>query len=276
VCGSEVKYLKKHEESQKHKKFMETFMSPENPLLKKLSKVLKSPELIPSAREVALLEEQRLGLARLSYPAWLEALRDTKDPHRPISLLFEGLGRGAESKWIDQLQRAGGIAQAMVAKQLRKIVLMDGHGRFVFALLDALLSLEQNLAEYTISLVDLDPDATNWHVEFIPGTHVHCDILDLEPKEDTFYYLNFCSLGHQKRRALEFMALAPKPLMVSFFLRNPIGKIAVENGRLTPPKGNRKNKDGSLSFVGMITEMQQLNYDVFSSRGHFVTLVVGN
>lgn len=247
----------------------------EHPLLEELSKILENPKLIPSAKEVRSLTAKSLGLGQLSNGAWLEALRDEADPHRPLAPLFQGLGLCAEKMWADQLKRAKKVAKTMVKRGLKNIVLMDGHGRFVFALLDALLSRRQNLAEYTISLVDLDLNAHAWHAEFIPGTHVHDDILERKREENTFYYLNFCSLGHQKQSALDYMVDAPKPLMVSFFRRNSIGKIAIENGRLEPPSGNLQNKDGSLSFVGMITELnQRLDYAVVSCRGHFVTLVV--
>lgn len=256
---------KEHETQEEHRNSL---------LEQELSNVLKAPGLMPSSREVAALKAKRLGQAQLSYRAWLETCRDQADPHRPTPPLFNGLGKSAEKKWADQRERAKAVAKLMVEAQLKKIVLMDGHGRFVFALLDALLSLEQDLAEYAISLVDMDLDVHDWHVEFIPGTHAYVDILDLEPSSDTFYYLNFCSLGDQKRRTLNFIAHAPKPLMVSFFRRNPIGAIGLQNGRLVPPDGHCKNKDGSLSFVGMITELNQLNYAVVSSRGLFVTLVI--
>jgi len=231
-----------------------------------------SKELKPSAKEVTLLTAKQLGLAQLSNEEWLEAIRDEADPHRPFAPLLQT--RSAEKMWADQQKRARKVAGIMIEKRLKKILLMDGHGRFVFALLDALLSYEQDLAAYTISLVDLDPNVADWHEEFIPGTHVYGDILGLEVEDDTFYYLNFCSLGDQKRRVLEFMERAPKPLMISFFRRNPIGKIEIKGEKLEPPRGALRNKDRSLSFAGMITELnERFDYAVVSSRGLFVTLV---
>jgi len=88
-----------------------------------------------------------------------------------------------------------------------KIRLMDGHGRFLFLFLVAVLEVHglHRLNSLTIELVDIDADVNDWHVKAFCGARcVQCvceDILFLRTGIHILLYLNFCGIG--KKNAFE-------------------------------------------------------------------------
>ena len=115
---------------------------------------------------------------------WAQMLENFKD------LLFIN-----KSKISDQEDRANILVQQIMKNpEIKKIVIMDGHGRFLLTLLQK-LGIRANHLKITV--VDINPVVVNWHKCFFPKKieSIYDNIFNYEPSNIQLVYMNFCGLG---------------------------------------------------------------------------------
>jgi hypothetical protein len=118
---------------------------------------------------------------------WSQILENFKD------LLFIN-----KSKISDQEDRANILVQQIMTNpEIKKIVIMDGHGRFLLTLLKK-LGLRANHLKITV--VDINPVVVDWHKCFFPKKieSIYDNIFNYEPSNTQLVYMNFCGLGGLK------------------------------------------------------------------------------
>jgi hypothetical protein len=118
---------------------------------------------------------------------WSQILENFKD------LLFIN-----KSKISDQEDRANILVQQIMTNpEIKKIVIMDGHGRFLLTLLKK-LGLRANHLKITV--VDINPVVVDWHRCFFPKKieSIYDNIFNYEPSNTQLVYMNFCGLGGLK------------------------------------------------------------------------------
>jgi len=118
---------------------------------------------------------------------WAQILEKFKD------LLFIN-----KSKISDQEDRANILVQQIMTNpKIKKIVIMDGHGRFLLTLLKK-LGLRANHLKITV--VDINPVVVDWHKCFFPKKieSIYDNIFNYEPSNTQLVYMNFCGLGGLK------------------------------------------------------------------------------
>jgi len=83
--------------------------------------------------------------------------------------------------------------------QIHEIHTMDGHGRFLFVLLQTIIRrIPQRLNTLKLIFHDVDPDVTAWQGLFFPNglcSSVTSDIFEVERSPNRLIYMNFCGLG---------------------------------------------------------------------------------
>ena len=151
----------------------------------------KNP-LQPSLKQVKKLESMK-GVVN-----YLQTIKPTdwcKIMEQHIGYLFIGK---AELKIADQQLRADKLVSYVKANpQIKTIVTMDGHGRFILSLLQALGHMANDI---NIKVVDIDPIVNRWHQSFFPNRieSVEGNIFNYVPNQHTLVYMNFCGIGGQE------------------------------------------------------------------------------
>lgn len=108
-------------------------------------------------------------------------------------------------KLIDQIERATKLVEMI--NDHDEVVLMDGHGRFIFLLLLILFIKKPEKAE-RIKIIVIDnfvdknkiQTVTEWHKLFFPRSIVskQDSIYNYKPTNSRLVYLNFCGIGGKK------------------------------------------------------------------------------
>ncbi len=180
-----------------------------------------------------------------------------------LDILFSGVN-STSSKKEDQIERAKAIANLMAGGEARRIddqrttiILMDGHGRFLYLLMKELQTISEELLNRCKFFVyDINATVTEWHKKFFPRscTSKTLNILNMNPLElvdpnpesernlKNILYLNFCGIGPQKNKVslaqfLEKLSFARTYVYISFLnarRNNPLDKEGVR----------RKDKQG--------------------------------
>jgi len=219
--------------------------------------------LAPSADQVRRLEEspEFSSWGEKSLKDWFRALRD--DGNRPIAL-YDVAGYYKRSIWLDQLSRARQIVEHMREAGKRNLFLMDGHGRFVFAVVYWLRYFEEDVNKFTIHLVDRDENVNRWHQKFIPCEAIRGSIFDYKSDKNTCVYANFCGLQGQYDELLKFLEKQCGVSFVSFSIRG--GGISVDGTRFSKPKGK-------AGMAKMVTKLnKKFSYSIIAQRQSFLTL----
>ncbi len=150
----------------------------------------KNP-LQPSIEQVKKLESMENinnFFQSLTPKNWCEVVEHYK------SYLFDGK---AYHKIADQELRAEFIVNHIESNpNIKKIITMDGHGRFIMTLLSKLKN-KLLIDKIQIVVVDIDPTVNKWHQLFFPKQIISIEgnIFNHKPDNETFVYMNFCGIG---------------------------------------------------------------------------------
>jgi hypothetical protein len=150
----------------------------------------KNP-LQPSIEQVKKLESMNdinNFLQNLPPKDWCEVI----EHYKPY--LFDGK---AYHKIADQEMRAESIVKHIESNpSIKKIVTMDGHGRFIMTLLSKLKN-KSLIDKIQIIVVDIDSTVNKWHQLFFPNKifSTEGNIFNYKPDDETFVYMNFCGIG---------------------------------------------------------------------------------
>ena len=117
------------------------------------------------------------------------------------------------SRIKDLSGRSNALVKEMINKNIKKIHLMDGHGRFIMALYRSLILNGENINNYTIYVYDTDEYVNKWHEIFFPKVIISYkknifDILEnniknIEWCKENIIYLNFCGLSNQCEKLVD-------------------------------------------------------------------------
>jgi hypothetical protein len=131
--------------------------------------------------------------------------------------------------------RARGLAQMMTqGERLRSVVIMDGHGRFLYDLIRALRKQGVTFAQMDglITVVDNAEGPHMWHEAFFPKgvNSVYEDIVDyVRVHPDHIAYLNFCGIGSMDTSVRVQALLATRvreTTLLSFETQNRMAGVA--------------------------------------------------
>ena len=111
------------------------------------------------------------------------------------NILFNGFFGSIGGLMKDQSIRAERIVTSLRNKGLKKLILLDGIGRFL-SILGSKLGPEVD--SYKFEIPEIDRNTIEWHNLFFPknvivSTEIH-NILDIDPSNDYIVYFNFCSI----------------------------------------------------------------------------------
>ena len=175
--------------------------------------------------------------------------------------LFESIGAN-KKKEADQVTRAKAIAKEIVAKGIKDIVLMDGHGRITYLILDELKKLKRNyMNKCNFFLYDINETVTKWHELFFPKSFVcetkNVTFLDKVFLESKLLYLNYCGIGSldDKKNLAKFFStinFSVTTVFISFSnsrRNNPIDKLT-----------NTRRVDKQKKFIQSPLEMITMKY----------------
>ena len=168
----------------------------------------------------------------------------------------------------DQEKRAQGILERMQLYKKAHLVMMDGHGRMLWSILNHMEVTKIPLNMYDFTLVDSTINVTEWHKNFLPKdiTYVTCDIMDLYLDNwvgsyDHYLYLNFCGTYGERDKILmcaHKLIMMKIPFIIGFSLRSKSREFFT------------KNK--SLTNVGLQSILIKMGCDVLCRNGMYVTL----
>ena len=136
-------------------------------------------------------------------------------------------------EYRDQAARAKAIVSDMIAYNTTKLITFDGHGRFVWQIVDQIKKAEENF-DLDLNLFDIDEDTLAWHALFFPDNiasyqeNIFNSLLltnnqmdrwfDNDRKEDAIVYFNFCGLGKMEGSVV----LPPKFLNRIKYMKEPL------------------------------------------------------
>lgn len=145
--------------------------------------------------------------------AYLQNL-DLNGLHELLLDLSDSLHFGIDEKYYDFRTRALAFAQGIKNMDGNKIVLLDGHGRMMFHVLDSLKREVKidDLNRFRIKLPELDPVVHVWHMmlynpQFIQS--VNADIFDVTRSilsdSRIGLYFNFCGANEQSDEIIDML-----------------------------------------------------------------------
>jgi hypothetical protein len=207
-----------------------------------LCEILRNPNyfcpenrMMPNANGVQALTDffqnysQYNRLNQVSRSTWFQFISNEE----VFRSLYFGLENGGRQR-LESVRERAKILVNMIRMNLNitKITIMDGHGRFLFALLEALFKTKDDrLMNIDITVVDIDRSVHQWHELFFPADirSVHSDIYDYQKRaqEDTLTYFNFCGIGG-KTGLERFLAKLHSSCLLSFSTRGYKGERSVD------------------------------------------------
>jgi len=234
--------------------------------------------LVPSRQQGQNLENSPFAnYHQLTYYDWFYEMFDFKfsrqnpnEAAKPLALTSV-TGKFEEGMHRDQFLRAWEISEYMIRHGKHKLVTMDGHGRFPFALAYCLWRQGRDVNAYSVQLYDLDENAHRWHAAFIPSDanhpHQRDNIFRHQHDDDTLVYLNFCALKQQYAALLAFLIAQRHTVFVSFSIRGSDVKV---NGQRLEPKTVGLHRGMS----GMVDRLNALYAPIVIAhrKPNFVTL----
>lgn len=168
----------------------------------------------------------------------------------------------------DQGKRAQGILERMKLYKKTHLVMMDGHGRMLWSILNHMEIEKIPLNVYDFTLVDSSVNVTEWHKNFLPRdiACVTCDIMNLyldnwTSSRDHYLYLNFCGTYGERDKILmcaHKLIMMKIPFMIGFSLRSKSREFFTKNGLLTN--------------VGLQSTLIKMGCDILCRNGMYVTL----
>lgn len=146
--------------------------------------------------------------------------------------LYFGLENGGKQR-LGSVRMRVKLFVAMIQKNsITNLVILDGHGRFLFALLEALFKTkEPSLMNIEITVVERDQSVHEWHQLFFPRD-VRCvrgDIYSHQsiPRQETLTYFNFCGIGGASGLE-QFLTQLHSSCLLSFSTRGFRGERSLE------------------------------------------------
>ena len=168
----------------------------------------------PTPKQILYLEK---------YKEYFPNISNDMDPKNwlklNLNLLFNPF-----SEWVknDQETRAKIILSYMERHNIKNLITMDGHGRFVGMIMSKLVEklhykyknkqkVKEELLKYKVYLIDIDEHVTLWHKAFLPSYFVNTlptgSVFDLSDDliNNSMVYLNFCGIGDQMENLKRFV-----------------------------------------------------------------------
>jgi hypothetical protein len=127
----------------------------------------------------------------------------------------------------DLCRRANAVAAELLLDapnyRFQTLRLMDGHGRMIFLILQAILVADPNfLNTLRVEVVDINKQVCEYHRSIFRGdgyqnvTVIQRDILNMAVTPDTFVYLNFCGMSESLAGVQQFVSNRTIPFMISY------------------------------------------------------------
>lgn len=169
----------------------------------------------------------------------------------------------------NQMERATALVAEMKSQGLRRLRTMDGHGRFLACFFRALQIAGESVNDYEIEIYDTDLYTNEWHVLLFPSNIIayNEDIMDeldgivehSGATRNTMLYLNFCSLGTQTYKVLEF-------------INSVLNEYHVPGIMLSYSRRNLR-RTGAL-YDAAITLLKKYDSSLICTRGLFISTFV--
>lgn len=158
---------------------------------------------MPSYEQCQYLVDHQKEIKKSSLKEWYYQNLDAQYP----SLFRAVIGSQTQKVYEDQFRRANAILNYMIKNNLRHLVFLDGHGRFLWSFIRAILKAKLKPADFSFEVVDIDINCHWWHCLFLPSA-VKCvlgDIFDIANYHKTqnracFIYFNFCAISNDEMR----------------------------------------------------------------------------
>jgi len=177
-----------------------------------------------------------------------------------------GLGSGHDA---DLEERADIIAERCKNNNIRNLITMDGHGRFLCSFLNKIDILKRNPSifednDLSIYICDIDEETINWHDYLFPtNVSVSCNILSFiinsfihgKINDDDLFYLNFSGLLNQSKDII---------FIIQMFIDHEL-----QDNILLSFSTVRGAKDPSTL---LINELQDKGFQLLTDREDFVTM----
>ena len=219
------------------------------------------------------------------YNEYFQNISDDMDPEKWLKLNLDLLySPFSELVKNDQETRAKIILSYMERHNIKNLITMDGHGRFVGMIMSKLVEklhykhknkqkVKEELQKYKVYLIDIDEHVTLWHKAFLPSYFVNTlptgSVFDLSDDliNNSMVYLNFCGIGDQmenlKRFVLNYIK-SYRPLFLSYSVRAIQSHTANGNVSSWLTDNNRRTDNNSPPF----------KTSLMSERGHFKSYVL--
>ena len=127
----------------------------------------------------------------MNFSDWLRIVIDEDGNN----ILFNNFCGSNECLMKDQSIRAERVITSLRSKGLRKLILLDGIGRFL-SILGSKLGPEVD--NYEFEIPEIDRNTIEWHNLFFPKNVIvsteEYSILDINPSNSYIVYFNFCSI----------------------------------------------------------------------------------
>ena len=219
------------------------------------------------------------------YNEYFPNISDDMDPEKWLKLNLNLL-YSPFSEWVknDQETRAKIILSYMERHNIKNLITMDGHGRFVGMIMFKLVQklqrkyknkekVKEELQKYKVYLIDIDENVTLWHKAYLPSYFVNTlptgSVFDLSNDliDNSMIYLNFCGVGNQMKNLKRFvlkMIKSSRPLFLSYSVRamQPHTPSGIISSWLTD--NNRRTDNNSPPFKTRL----------MSKRGFFMSYVI--
>ena len=143
--------------------------------------------LIPSSEQVIQIKKCGDFFNKMTLQYWYDYMTDLK--------IFSNSSHN-ESLMI----RAEELLRITIVRNFKTFVYLDGHGRFTYFLMKAIVDNGLNLDYFQFKTIDINEFSYEWHNNFFPTDilNYEYDIFEFisESKEVNFIpYFNFCGLG---------------------------------------------------------------------------------
>ena len=189
-------------------------------------KINKENRLQPNIYDVNALKARSNLLNKISKSSRLEWIKNVS-----VLDLYWKINRGLESKLRDLKRRAEELVNHIMTNGIEELVIMDGHGRFLFMFLLILFARDQNkFNTLKITVVDIFEDRqgrdviTQFHKLAFPKDikSIQKNMYTITTTKKRMLYFNFCGIGGVEgvTRFVRYLeSIGPRiktPVMVSY------------------------------------------------------------
>jgi hypothetical protein len=186
---------------------------------------------------------QNKGSDCTTWSQWVDAMK----PYLPLFLaMLDAPSKGESKKIKDVMLRAEKVA-SLLQPSHTKIRLMDGHGRVVLLILQAIIKRHgaARANSLTIELVDIDAGVSAYHTSFYPRSLIDqgrlvvaCQDVMAKHEENVLLYLNFCGITASLPAVKRYLKWASQHPTVCVVVSWSVARAA-----------RKKNTLGALSAV---------------------------